>query len=699
LYKKFKMKKSNLYFGSSNSFPAMFMLVLFSLTIIGLSSCSKEDDIPPPSAYVPPEPDTTGGCVFLTVFPELNEDEAISFECEGPEYTFFGEKDGSITIEYADNPATGGINTSDRVVQVTQAPGVEPWAGFYFDLSAKIDFSQFQGIKVKVYAPAAGEMVNLKLEDSADGSISTETSITTTVGNEWEELCFPFSTNDSDKFDRFVLFFDFQGPKDTETVHYFDEIILGDECMTVVGPTDEPSIAAPAPVLPESEVISIYSDSYMDVAGTDFNPNWGQATVVTEITVQDDHILKYENLNYQGVALGSAVNAADMSFLHIDYWTANSTALSGFLISTGPMESPHAFELTTEEWVGVDIPLSEFSDVVDIMDIIQMKFEGNGTVYLDNIYFHKGQPMGPTTAAPNPTVDEADVISIFSDSYTNVEGTDFNPNWGQATVVTQVDLGGNNTLRYENLNFQGTMFASALDVSGMTTLHIDYWTATSTGFSGFLISPGPAETSHTFEVTRGEWVGVDIALSEFSDIVDLMNVIQMKFEGDGTLYLDNIYFYREEATEPMTSAPTPDEAEADVISIFSDAYTNVADTDYNPNWGQATVVTQVEIEGDNILKYENLNYQGTMLGSAIDVTEMNFLHVDYWTANSTGFSGFLISPGPLETPYAFTVTTGEWISLDIPMSEFSGDVDLAEVFQLKFEGDGTIFLDNIYFFK
>jgi len=536
------MKKRNIYLREKSSIPAFLILVLFSITTIILSSCNKEDDIPPASAYMPPEPDTTGACVFLTVIPEVTADAALDFECEGPVYTFFGELDGAITIESADNPAIEGINTSEKIIQVTQTPGLEPWAGFLFDLSAKIDLSVFQGVKVKVYSPAVGQMVNLKLEDSADGSISSEVALPTTVANEWEELVFSFSPNDTDKFDRFVLFFDFLGPKDAETVHYFDDIILG-EGVPIVVPT-EPTVAAPVPTNPEADVISIFSDTYTDVAGTDFNPDWGQATVTTQIDLEGNNTLKYENLNYQGTVFESAIDASGMDFLHIDYWTSNSTALSGFLISSGPMETAHTFELTTGEWVSVDIPLSDFSSVVDLMDIIQMKFEGNGTIYLDNIYFYvEQQSMDPATGAPVPTLPAEDVISVFSDTYTDVAGTDFNPNWGQGTITTQIDIAGNNTLKYENLNYQGTMFAASIDVSGKDFLHIDYWTANSTGFNGFLISPGPLETPHSFEVTLGEWVSVDIPLSTFSDIVDLADVFQMKFDGDGTIYLDNIYFY------------------------------------------------------------------------------------------------------------------------------------------------------------
>ena len=66
-----------------------------------------------------------------------------------------------------------------------------------------------------------------------------------------------------------------------------------------------------------------------------------------------------------------------------------------------------------------------------------------------------------------------------------------------------------------------------------------------------------------------------------------------------TVYIDNLYFYKSRgggtATEPTAAAPTPPaRAAADVVSIFSGAYTNITGTDFNPNWGQSTVVTTIE---------------------------------------------------------------------------------------------------------
>ena len=77
-----------------------------------------------------------------------------------------------------------------------------------------------------------------------------------------------------------------------------------------------------------------------------------------------------------------------MSYLHIDYYSADSTGLNAYLISTGPVEKAKALTVPTNSgWSSVEIPLSNFSPV-NLSDIIQLKFDGNGTIYLDNIYFH-----------------------------------------------------------------------------------------------------------------------------------------------------------------------------------------------------------------------------------------------------------------------------------------------------------------------
>ncbi|MGY8765054.1 MAG: T9SS type A sorting domain-containing protein [Fidelibacterota bacterium] len=165
-------------------------------------------------------------------------------------------------------------------------------------------------------------------------------------------------------------------------------------------------------------------------------------------------------------------------------------------------------------------------------------------IYFDNISFSPATvPESPAEAAPTPTLAEANVISIFSDAYTNIDGVNLNPAWGQSTVVTEMAIEGNNTLLYTGLNYQGTEFISQ-DVSGMTYLHIDYWTDNSTALNFFVISQTPTVDSdyHTFALVSEQWVSVDIPLTTFPN-VDLTDVFQFKVEGNGTIYWDNFYFY------------------------------------------------------------------------------------------------------------------------------------------------------------
>ena len=477
---------------------------------------------------------------------------------------------------------------------------------------------------------------------------------------------------------------------------YLDNIYFYNDSTTGGGMPDDP---APMPTQDPGDVISVFSDTYTNIMGTDLNPDWGQATVVSEEMIMGNNTLVYSGLNYQGLDLGGSQDVSGMTHLHLDVWTDNSSALNVFLISSGPIETPYALTVPTSGWASFDIPLADF-DPVDLADIIQFKFEGNGDIYIDNIYFYNEMTGGgmPTDPAPDPMQDPANVVSVFSDTYTNIMGTDLNPNWGQATVVSEEMIMGNNTLVYSGLNYQGLDLGGSQDVSGMTHLHLDFWTDNSDALNVFLISPGPIETPYALTVPTVGWASVDIPLGDFAP-VDLADVIQFKFDGNGDIYLDNIYFYDDSpggGDMPTDPAPDPTFDPSNVISIFSDTYTNVAGTDLNPNWGQATVVTEELIGGNNTLVYTGLNYQGIQLGSAQDVSGMTHLHLDFWTANSGALNVFLISSGPIETPYALTVPTSGWSSVDIPLGDFA-PVDLADIIQFKFDGDGDIYLDNIFF--
>lgn len=540
----------------------IFKLSLFSLFIF--FSCAEDDD----QGEIIIDPVDPGTPVFIEADPNLN-DGVITFEETGPSFSAenmqpedrsvgnwsrFGgdDENGHITIAYVENPNKTAPNESDNVVEVTEPAGVQSWAGFYFMLSEKINFpAGKEAIKLDFHSPGPGHNVLLKLEDElANGTEekkSTGDFFAVTEGTGWETLVFnvPEGKIEDGAYNTMTMILGYGLSNDAEVKYYIDNIDFATPKEVII--PDAPTTAPDAPSTPADQVISIFSDAYTDVEGTDFNPDWGQSTAVSFEEIASNNVMKYEGLNYQGTAFASALDVSGKTKLHVDYFTGDSTTLNFFLISDGA-EKAFALDVTNVgEWNSVDIDLSHYSDVVDLTGVIQFKVDGNGTVYFDNIYFY-GVNSSPSAGPAAPGLDAANVTSIFSDSYTAAVTANTNPDWGQATVTTVEDLDGNNVLKYAGLNYQGTDWASeALDVSAHTHVHFSYWTAEATKFKFFLVGDG--ETAYEEVVSSlGTWNSVSVPLSTYSSVVNLANVIQFKVDDAGTgegatIYFDDLLFY------------------------------------------------------------------------------------------------------------------------------------------------------------
>jgi hypothetical protein len=183
-------------------------------------------------------------------------------------------------------------------------------------------------------------------------------------------------------------------------------------------------------------------------------------------------------------------------------------------------------------------------------------------------------------APPTPADAEADVISVISTSFTDLENVNFNPGWGQATTVV---VGEDGVLTYSGLNFQGTEYP-AQDVTGYQYLNVDFYTEDSTALNMFVIKAGGGEVGYslTDSIVLNQWVNVQVPLSHFDGTVDLTAVDQFKVVGDGTVYLTNLYFggvYDPNADDDNDgvangSDPLPNNADFSDITqaAFSDAF-------------------------------------------------------------------------------------------------------------------------------
>lgn len=215
-------------------------------------------------------------------------------------------------------------------------------------------------------------------------------------------------------------------------------------------------------------------------------------------------------------------------------------------------------------------------------------------IYFDNIQLPDGIDAAPenepTVAATAPTHAQANVYSLFSDSYTGTAPASWTQGWGSGSVE-DFDISGNATKKYTVLNFQAITLASTLDLSAYTHLHVDTWMPVSGEFGVKFQDFGPDNIDEypnvddsEFEVKTGSkqaaetWVGHDFTIASFTGLTGTANLGQIQvllgaIEGtaEGTVYIDNIYFYNSTPTaiggakiEKLALYPNP---VADVLNI------------------------------------------------------------------------------------------------------------------------------------
>jgi beta-glucanase (GH16 family) len=403
-----------------------------------------------------------------------------------------------------------------------------------------------------------------------------------------------------------------------------------------------PVVQAPIPpVRASGDVISIFSNAYTNITGVTLNPWWeGQETFIyMNYPIEpNDNLIYYENLNFAGIDwTANRQNVSGLDYLHVDFFTANATALSIWLISNNTMgatqQKEYVFNVIPHQWNSVNIPLSHFLPTVDLTRAIQFMITGNNEVWVDNLYFFKNVIDPATDATLSDLKVDGTTISGFNSLFYDYE---YRVPFGTITVPTVTATTSNLSATKQIIN------APSL--------------------------PGTTEVAVTAQ--------------------------------NGTTkqsYFVNFLY------KPASGPTAPTHAPSDVISVYSDTYTDITPVNYNPSWGQSTIVTVDYKAGtDNVLFYDNLNYQGTDWSTIPqNVSAYNFLHVDFWADSNTDSLGiYLISTGPVEAKYNFTVTPHQWNSVGIPLTHFSaGGVDLTNAIQFKFEGNGDVWLDNLYFYK
>jgi hypothetical protein len=608
-----------------HSFSARLMSMMALAFVLFIASCEKDDPTPEPQAtcddgiqngdetgidcggscsaceepVTMATPNLNSGAIDMEedgMGPDFSEDNENNDTNPDGTWGVFGNKDDNrIELEIVANPNTTG-NTSSKVLKIEEEAGQEPWQGFFFDLESKVSLTAPNtAISVDVHSVRAGQQVLLKLEDRTNNTVTTGDIIKETTGTGWETITYNLSADYSGLFDRVVFIMDFGVVNDAQVNHYIDNIRVSEPVDEGTGgggggtgneaPTEGPA----APSTDAANVISLFSDSYDDVAVDTWQTGWSNVGAYEEVDLNGNTAKKYTDLGFAGIeTVQTQVNASEMTHLNMDVWSANVTAFKIKLVDFGATggysgeggdgqgdDTEH--EVTTApaqgEWVTLSIPLSDFTGLTAKSNIAQMIISGEPyedlDIYIDNVYFsNNGGSTGndaPTEGPAAPSPAAADVISLFSDSYDDVTVDTWLTEWsndgqGVTAELAEIDLNGNNVKKYSKFGFVGIETSSApVDASSMTHFNFDYWTSNATVMKIKLVDwgadkgyDGGDDSEHELAlstVTQGEWVSVSIPLSDFSGMTATEAIAQYILVAEpwleSTVYIDNVFFSKE----------------------------------------------------------------------------------------------------------------------------------------------------------
>lgn len=163
-------------------------------------------------------------------------------------------------------------------------------------------------------------------------------------------------------------------------------------------------------------------------------------------------------------------------------------------------------------------------------------------------------PAPPSMAAPTPPArPAADVISLYSDAYTDV-ASNFDAGWCGVSSIEEQMIAGNATQAYKNNACQGIVLNTGVDASTFTNLHVDIFIQAGTDLTSsvfnlkFVQQPGGAaleinlNAASSPALVAGSWLSVDISVDlstftgfkEFGITSNLNNIV----------WYDNLYVHK-----------------------------------------------------------------------------------------------------------------------------------------------------------
>jgi hypothetical protein len=614
----------------------------------------------------------------------------------------YGRTDfGGVTSTQVADPAAGGAQL--QVGQVVKPPTAQVWGGTTVSTIAgdKVPTIPFSAtatkMTVKVYSPAAGIHVRLKVEDAADGTHSVETEALTTMANAWETLTFDFASqatgtaalNLAFTFNRASIFFDFGNVPGADETFYFDDIAFvaagggggGGGGGTVVS--------------------NVFGNGALD-AGVAFVPFGGSdntplpapdaGTLFTDGSAALKVVVTATGGAYSGGAWVASAPRDLRAANALVFWAKASTAvtppaklLKVQLGNDGGAGANVDFQVesigltVTTNWQQYIIPLPDPTKANGIDGLFSFA-EGNDnyTLWLAKVQYVNvpGAVLGSGVVSGDGFNGVPQPLSVPVGSTYTISPAPNSITW---------TLGANPT-------FAGSPIQPLANGGNLNNDGWRWFTLSSSNNAVATVSPD------------GVISGVSAGTATFTGTLPSGTAIPGQTSVTVTAPL----------ATPANYAPAPPTPQGAAISLFnsSNTYTNVPVDTWSTSWSGCcnTLVDPFAIAGGNGVKQYTLsNFVGVEFGlngtnSPVDASGLTIFHVDVWSPNpSTNLEIQLVNDaggtaaiGKFE---AGQIATGGWVSLDIPLASFAGLTIQNKINQLLFVAAGptVLYVDNVYF--
>ena len=339
--------------------------------------------------------------------------QSLPFDFSSANQLMTGDGDAVVSIEQ---------DGTNDVLQMIGSGG--EWDNAQINFGDNVDLSDDANntitFKIKpVNGTGSGDHL-LKFEAPAAGG-DIELAFTTT-GTDWQTISLDFGAGLSN-YGKLVIFTD-KGAGNNAVDTYLIDDISGGTNVAPPTPAEAPTTAAPVPpAMDASDVISLYSDAYSDIA-TNFDQGWCGASSVGEVMVAGNATMAYLNNDCQGIDFNAAIDASSFTHMHVDVYIDETDFVGKvfnlkFVRAGGEalevnFNSASSPSLVGGTWISIDVAV----DLSAFTDLKQFGITNNNknNSWYDNLYFYKAATLGVSdnelldvSMYPNPASDRLNI--------------------------------------------------------------------------------------------------------------------------------------------------------------------------------------------------------------------------------------------------------------------------------------------------